>query len=74
MSSADIDRKMPGADGTEIRACPLSEASGSDLAGHAINFLSPVGDALGFVEHAVFGENLVVAALRRSEAFSPKTS
>jgi len=30
-----------------------------DLAGHPINFLSAVVDALGLVEHAVFGENLV---------------
>jgi hypothetical protein len=32
---------------------------GFDLAAHAINFVSAVVDGLGFVEHAVFGENLV---------------
>jgi hypothetical protein len=49
--------------------------SALDRARDAIDLVAATIDApAGVVEHAIFGEDLVEAARRRAESFSPKTS
>jgi len=47
--------------------------SGLDRTRDTINLVAAAMDVLGLGEHAIFGEDLAMAARRRAGSFSPKT-